>query len=650
MKGKEEPQETFVLISPGEVKTRIEASAVSGLTPFVGRAKEMAVLTEALEKARSGSGQVVGIVGEAGVGKSRIILEIKRLFPDMAMLEGHCLHYGGSMAYLPVLDILRSYFGIKEGEQEFPVKRKIREKLVGLDEKLRAVLPPLHDLLSLRIDDETYLTLEAKEKKEKTFEALRDLFIRESQKTPLVLIVEDLHWIDTMSEEFLDYLVGWLANAPILLILLYRPEYTHRWGNKSYYSTIRVDQLPLSTSAELVQSILSEGDIVPKLRDLILTKAAGNPLFMEELTHTLLENGTIEKKENRYLLRRSPSDIEIPDTVQGIIAARMDRLEESLKRIMQVASVIGREFAFRLLQSITEMKEELKSHLLNLQGLEFIYEKRLFPELEYIFKHALTQEVAYNSLLLKRRQEIHQKAGRAIEQIYSDRLEECYEMLAYHYSRGEDFEKAARYLTLSGDKAARRHALRESHGFYKEALDALRRLPETEERKKQELDVLVQAAVPLNLLGFPEGSLAMLEAGEVLSKELRDDRRLAFFNSRLSLYQTYRGDALQGERYAEDAFQEGRRSEDVDLIVPAAHGCVFPILKRGSLISLSPRRGTPSTSSREERGNWTFSACLPTRMPFCTHTVAWAWDIWAVSRRRNSCWRRASTMPPASAM
>ena len=326
--------------------------------------------------------------------------------------------------------------------------------------------------------------------------------------------------------------------------------------------------------------------MVPELRDLILTKAAGNPLFMEELTHTLLENGTIEKKENRYLLRRSPSDIEIPDTVQGIIAARMDRLEESLKRIMQVASVIGREFAFRLLQSITEMKEDLKSHLLNLQGLEFIYEKRLFPELEYIFKHALTQEVAYNSLLLKRRQEIHQKAGRAIEQIYSDRLEECYEMLAYHYSRGEDFEKAARYLTLSGDKAARRHALRESHGFYKEALDALRRLPDTEERKKEMLDVLVQAAVPLNLLGFPEGSLAMLEAGEALSRELRDDRRLAFFNSRLSLYYTYRGDALQGERYSEDAFQEGRRSEDVDLIVPAAYGLCLSYMAKGQFDKL----------------------------------------------------------------
>jgi class 3 adenylate cyclase/tetratricopeptide (TPR) repeat protein len=574
VKGKEEPQEAFILLFPSEVKTRIEASLASGLTPFVGRAKEMAILSEALDKACSGSGQVVGSVGEAGVGKSRIILEMKRLFPDVTMLEGHCLHYGGSMAYLPLLDILRSYFGIKEGEQEFSIKRKMKERVSQLDEQLKTILPPLHDLLSLKPGDEAYLALEPKEKREKIFEALRDLFIRESQTHPLVLIVEDLHWIDKTSEDFIDYLIGWLANSPILLILLYRPEYTHRWGNKSCYTNIRVDQLPLPTSAELVQSILSEGDIVPELRDLILTKAAGNPLFMEELTHTLLENGTIEKRDDRYLLKSKPSDIQIPDTVQGIIAARMDRLEESLKRIMQVASVIGREFAFRLLQAITDMREGLKTHLLNLQGLEFIYEKRLFPELEYIFKHALIQEVAYNSLLLKRRQDLHSRIGRAIEEIYADRIEEFYEMLAYHYSRGEDLEKAIRYLNLSGTKAVRRNSVSEAHAFYKEALATLHRLPETEARKKEELDVLVLAAIPLNVLGYPEGSLDMLEKGELLSKELGDNRRLAFFCGKLSAYHSFRGNHLLGVQYSENAYQESLKSEDLDLIVPVSQGLV----------------------------------------------------------------------------
>ena len=292
VKGKEEPQDAYELVQASEVKTRLEASAVAGLTRFVGRAKEMETLHEALDKACSGQGQVVGIVGEAGVGKSRIIFEMRHMFPEYTYLEGRCLHYGGSMAYLPLLDILRSYFGIKEGEREFLINKKMREKLASLDATL---ISPFQDLLSLE-PDEAYLKLEPKQKRERIFEALRDLFIRESEKRPLVLIIEDLHWIDKTSEEFLDYLIGWLATTPILLILLYRPEYTHRWASKSSYTNIRVDQLSLPTSSQLVQSILSEGEIVPELRDLILGKAAGNPLFMEELLIVFLRTGLSRKR------------------------------------------------------------------------------------------------------------------------------------------------------------------------------------------------------------------------------------------------------------------------------------------------------------------------------------------------------------------
>ena len=211
-------------------------------------------------------------------------------------------------------------------------------------------------------------------------------------------------------------MIGWLPRTRILLLLLYRPEYVHQWGSKSYYSMIGVGQLSTGTSAELVGAILEGGEVVPELKELILNRAAGNPLFMEELTQSLLQNGSIRRTGDRFVLTRDITSAQVPDTVQGIIAARMDRLEESLKRIMQVAAVIGREFAFRILETITEMKENLKSGLVNLQGLEFIYEKSLFPDLEYIFRHALVQEVAYNSLLINRRKEIHEKIGRAIEQ------------------------------------------------------------------------------------------------------------------------------------------------------------------------------------------------------------------------------------------
>jgi len=491
VKGKEEPQEAHKLLSTSEVDTRFKASVAKGLTRFVGRKNSMPALLEVYEKARSGSGQVVGIVGEAGVGKSRLHLEFRnRTIQDQyTYLEGRCLHYGGSIAYLPILDILKSYFEIKEGDREYIIKKKIKEKILLLDQKLEYTLPSFQDLLSLKVDDEEYLKLQPQVKREKTFEAIQDLFSRESQNRPLILVVEDHHWIDKTSEEFLNYLIEWLANAHIMLILLYRPEYTHQWGSKSCYSKIGLTQLTTQSSAELVQAMLEDGEVVPELKELVLSRAGGNPLFMEEFTGTLLENGSIEKRDKKYVLTRKASEIQVPDTIQGIIAARIDRVEESLKRIMQVASVIGREFAFSILQTITGMREELKSHLLNLQGLEFIYEKRLFPELEYIFKHAITQEVAYNSLLVKRRREIHEKIGNAIEALYLEKLEEFYEILVYHYQRSDNREKVVEYLILAAKKAAYRFAGEEAMAFSEGALRILDDLPSTEENEKLKIDI-----------------------------------------------------------------------------------------------------------------------------------------------------------------
>jgi class 3 adenylate cyclase len=342
VKGKEQPVEAYQLLKAAGVATRIEAAMAKGLTKFVGREKEMAVLRETFEKAKSGSGQVVGIVGDAGVGKSRLVLELRQMLAqdEYHCLEGHCLHYGSSMPYVPLLDILRAYFDITEGEREFLVKKKMAEKISRLDEKLKNALPPLRDLFSLKVEDEAYQKLEPQKKRERIFEAIRDLLIRESQSKPLVVAIDDLHWIDRTSNEFLNYFIGWLANSHILLVLLYRPEYVHQWGSKSYYGQIRVEQLSASASAELVRAMLEEGEVAPELRQLILNRAAGNPLFMEEFTHTLLENGSIGKKDHQYVLTRKASDIQVPDTIQGIIAARMDRLEENLKRTMQVASVI----------------------------------------------------------------------------------------------------------------------------------------------------------------------------------------------------------------------------------------------------------------------------------------------------------------------
>jgi tetratricopeptide (TPR) repeat protein len=586
IRGKEEPQEAYELIKAGEVATRIGASVAKGLTRFVGRKNSMAGLLEAWEKAHSGSGQVVGIVGEAGVGKSRLLLEFRNGLPQeqFTYLEGRCIHFGGAMPYLPFLDILRSFFGIVEGEREVPIRKRITERVLQLDEKLRSILPPVQDLLSLKVEDEEYLKLEPKLKKERTFEALRDLLIRLSQERPLILAVEDLHWIDKTSEEFLDYLIGWLASARILLILPHRPEYTHQWGSKSYFHRIGLDQLTLTSSAELVQAILEGGEVSPELKDLILNRAAGNPLFMEELTHSLLENGSIERRDHQFVLSRRPSDLQVPDTIQGIISARMDRLEENLKRIMQVASVIGREFAFRILQSISGMAEDLKTSLLNLQGLEFIYEKSLFPELEYIFKHALTQEVAYNSLLLKRRKEIHGRIGQAIETIYLDRLPEFYGMIGYHYARSENVDKALHFLKLAGDKAREGYANREAIRFYRNALQVSAGEEETEARKRTRVQIVMGFLTPAAFLGYPEGSLGVLQEGERLAKELGDERTLPILYSRLGHYHTVKGNPILGLSYGEKCFDEACKAQTVELMASIAVDLCLGYLVRGTIL------------------------------------------------------------------
>jgi class 3 adenylate cyclase/tetratricopeptide (TPR) repeat protein len=571
VKGKEELQEAFELIKTGKAESRIEASVAKGLTRFVGRENSMDALMDAYEKAQSGSGQIVGVVGDAGVGKSRLLLEFKNQLPqdEITCLEGQCLHFGSAMAYLPILDMLRSYFEIKEGDQESLIKKKMEEKILRLDEKLHSVHPPFHELLSLKIEDDAYQKLDPLQKREKIFEAIRDLLVRESQNRPIILVVEDLHWIDKTSEEFLSYLMEWLANSRILLILLYRPEYTHSWGSKSYYNRIGLDQLTTKSSAELIQAVLQEGEPVQELRELILNRAAGNPLYMEEFTHTLLENGAIHCKDQQCVLIKKASEIQVPDTIQGIIAARMDRLEDDLKKTMQVASVIGRDFAFRILETIMEIREELKSCLLNLQGLEFIYEKSLFPELEYVFKHALTQEVVYNSLLQKRRTEIHEKIGRAIEALYPERLEEFYEMLAYHYSRGENPEKAYQYIKLSGNKATKNYSNSEALRFYEEAIEVLGRIPETEENKREQIEVRFLMAGLNAFLGYPEGSLENLREGERLSKEIEDERSIAHFLSQIGQYYAWKGeDLLQAIQYSEDSFKEAEKIDDIELMAP----------------------------------------------------------------------------------
>ncbi len=583
VKGKEKPQKTFQLLKTGDVETRIGASVAKGLTRFVGRKNSMSILMNVFAKIKSRSGQIVGIVGEAGVGKSRLLLEMRNMLPldEFEYLEGRCLQYGGSILYLPILDILRSIFDINDDDKEFVVKRKINDVVSNLNGPFSSLNPSFQDILSLKVDDKDYIKLEPKEKREKIFEAIRDLLIRMSQDKSLVIAVEDLHWIDKTSEEFLNYFIDWLANTKILLILLYRPEYTHQWGSKSYYIKIGVDQLGMSSSGDLVKAILEEGEVAPELSQLILSRSAGNPLFMEEFTHTLVENGSIEKRDNQYALIGDPESIKVPDTIQGIIAARLDRLEDNLKRTIQVASVIGRDFAFKILQTITGMRTELKSYLLNLQGLEFIYEKNLFPELEYIFKHALTQEVAYSSLLQNRRKEIHEKIGMAIEEIYSERLEEFYEILSHHFLAAEAYKRAFRYLELSGTKCLYKFSLKGANGFYRKAYKIFNA---NEHNYTDLIRLLISWGRVLHLKG------AYRELIKVFKFHEKTANTLSKNNEMLGLYFSWLGIALQcqeklaeSEKYLLMAKEIGEKIGDEELMGYAYAGLSYTYADAGKI-------------------------------------------------------------------
>jgi class 3 adenylate cyclase/tetratricopeptide (TPR) repeat protein len=580
VKGKVTPQQVYELVETGDVDTRIRASVAKGLTQFVGRKNSMAALNEFYERARSGAGQVVGVVGEAGVGKSRLLLEFVNRLPENETfyLEGRCLHYGAGMAYLPVLDMLRAYFGIQPEDRELAVKKALDEIIRNMDRQLLCHLPAFQEILSVTVDDEKYLQLDPGSKKMRTFEAIRDLFIRISEHRPLVLAVEDLHWIDKTSEACIDYLIDWLADTRILLILLYRLEYTHPWGSKSHYGKIGLTQLGFQSSSELVQAILEGGQTAPALRDLVLERSGGNPLFVEELTHSLLENGTIQKKDDRYVLTRDPSHIRVPDTIHGIIAARMDRIEESLKRVMQVASVIGRVFAFRILQTMTEVREDLKSHLLNLQGLEFISKKSLFPELEYIFKHALTQEVAYNSLLQQRRREIHERVGLSIEAQYPDRLEEYYELLAYHYGQSDNKQKAMDYLDLANGKAIRLNAMQEAMDHFTSAMAVLDGLADTRENRKRRIILLLGNWIVFWLLYRTPDYAALLSDNEGLVKDLGMAELLGPFYGRLGQIEWVYGNfekAIQLSNEAAKLCESEKKFTDAGIAYMLQQWCHF---------------------------------------------------------------------------
>jgi len=576
VKGLTEPVQVYEVTGPGPSRTRLQAAAARGLTHFVGREAEIEALSQALEKARGGHGQVFAIVGEPGVGKSRLFYEFIHSDRTHGWLafESGSVSYGTATPYLPVIDLLKAYFKVQERDDQRELYQKVSGKLLALDESLKLSMPCFLNLLDPPVEDSAWQSLDPPQRRQRTLEAIKRLLLRESQVQPLVLVFEDLHWIDSESQGFLDRLIESLPAARILLLVNYRPEYQHKWGNKIYYSQCRLDPLPMGSAEKLLSFLLGNASALKPLKKLLINRTGGNPFFLEECVWTLVESGVLEGERGNHRLTRAIESIPVPASVQAVIAARIDQLAPKEKRLVQCGAVIGRAVPFDLLKAIADLPEEdICVGLTNLQAGEFLYENRLFPDLEYSFKHRLTYEVAYGSILQERRKALHVRLVEAIEKLYADRLSEHVERLAHHAFEGQLWEKAKAYLHQAGKKTAAHSANKEAVGYFERSLEALSRLPETRDTLEQAIVIrldLGPALIAVSGYSAPEVEQTYTQAREMCQ---RMGETPHLFPALWGLCRCYdsRGELHKGRELGKQLLVLAQRVQDPSILLQAHH-------------------------------------------------------------------------------
>ena len=521
------PVRAFEVLRARGRRARLDVAVERGLTPLVGRDRELATLRDLFQQVKSGRGQVVSLVGEAGIGKSRLLLEFRRALAqageDATWIEGRCVSFGQSIPFLPLIDQLRENFRIEELDGEPEIIAKVEHGMRRMGE-LEPHIPYIRYLLSVDPGDPAILAMDAGARRKKLFDAARALAIRGAALRPLVLVFEDLHWIDTSSEEHLTTLVNSATGVPLMLILTYRVGYAPRFGGRSFHTALTLASLSERDAIAMAGRVLGTEQFPQELKAALMEKAEGVPLFVEEVTKTLLDLGILRLENDRYRMVRGLGEVSVPDTIQGIIMARLDRLGEDGKRTVQLASVIGRQFLHRLLEKIAGLTGELEGLLQELKALEIIYEQGLLPEPAYIFKHAVIQDVAYNSLLVQRRKELHRAVGHAIEDLYADRLAEHYAELAHHFFQAEEWRRAIDYSVHAGQRASASFANTEAKAHYARAVAAAGKLGPA-------LDPATQASLHeshggvLTVLGEYETAAAEYERALELVRGIGDRHR-----------------------------------------------------------------------------------------------------------------------------
>ena len=572
VRGLPEPVEVYELKGVSGLRTRMQAAAARGLTRFVGRQAELDILGQALKQTEVGHGQVVALVGEPGVGKSRLLWEFTHSHRTQGWLalESGSVSYGKATAYRPLIDLLRVYFRIEERDDSRRLLEKITGKLLTLDKSLEPTLPALLALLDVGVEDTEWQRLHPTQRRSRTLDACKRLLLRESQVQPVVLIFEDLHWIDSETQAFLNSLIESLPTSRIILLVNFRPEYQSSWGSKTYYAQLRIDPLPRESAEELLFGLLGDSDQQRELRRTLIERTEGNPFFLEESVRSLIEAGVLKGERGNYRLQAALSSIQVPGRVQAVLAARIDRLQAEDKRLLQMAAVIGKDVPFPLLQVIAGISaDDLQAGLGRLQAAEFLYEAKLFPDVEYTFKHALTHEVAYSSLLQERRRTTHARILSAMETLYAGRIAEQLERLSHHALRGEVWPRAMDYLHQAGMKALSRSANQEAVSYLMQSLDALGQLPKSRESVEKAIDLHLELRSALHPLGEFDRVLESLQRAAALAESITDRRRRGRVLSYLAQSYRLRGDHSGAIEAGEMAVAIGRDFDDPGIQAPA---------------------------------------------------------------------------------
>jgi class 3 adenylate cyclase/predicted ATPase len=580
VKGVAQPINVYEVIGAGPLHGHFDLAVRRGLTKFIGREGELKQMAHALELARSGHGQIVAVVAEAGTGKSRLFYEFKATLPaECKVLEAYSVSHGKASAWLPVLALLHNYFGIQEADDPGNRREKLRAALAILDPALADTQSYLFTLLAIPESPDPIAQMDPQVKRRRTLDALKRIVLRESLRQPLVIIFEDLHWIDNETQALLDLLADGIGNARALMLVNYRPEYRHEWGNKSYYSQLRLDPLGRESAAEMLSALLGDGVELNPLKRLITERTEGNPFFIEEMVQALFDQGALIRN-GTVKVARSLSQLRLPPTVQGILASRIDRLVVEQKDLLQTMAVIGRESPGALIRKIAAPGNgELEQMLSVLQAGEFIYEQPTAAGIEYTFKHALTQQVAYDSLLIERRKLLHERAGAALESLYAIQLDDHLSELAHHYERSGNTQKAIEYLQRAGQQAMQRSAHGEAIKLFTTASGLLETLPETPERIQQQLNVQLGLGVSLMATRqWSDQSVAQVfSRARELCRLLGDPPQVVSVLFGLNGFHAVRGELKIAHELASQLLAIGQAQQDVAVLLNAhfSLGIVF---------------------------------------------------------------------------